>query len=727
VSDSTVPAGQDRPIALIIDDDPTVRLLVGECLRETDFTVHEANDGEEGLEAYRHIRPEIVLLDVLMPKLDGFGVCEAIRACPEGQHVPILMMTGLDDVDSINRAYEVGATDFITKPLSYALLRYRVRYLRRAARNLEQLHKSEQRLARAQRIAKLGHWEWNPRRNDVHVSGEIEHLFRVQAEGKRSEELADEILARVPEDEHDRLIAAFRTLLSTRRPLGVKHRFRLPDGTLRVVEQQAEFSSEEQHGESSITATAQDVTDEEAAAERIRHLAYHDSLTGLPNRESFKECMRQALDLAKRPKRRAAILFLDLDDFKRINDTLSHRIGDLLLERVAERIIRILRACDRVSRWVPETEASRVARLGGDEFTVLLSEIREPEDAALVADRLLRELAKPYMVAGNEIFVTVSIGIAVHPVDGDDVDRLLMNADTAMYHAKGAGKNVYRFYSESMNASALDRLAMETSLRRAIARNELFLCFQPQIDLKHGGIGGLEALARWRSGDQGMIGPAEFVPIAESCGLILEIGRWVLAKACRCAQRWQAAGRAVPVAVNVSGVQFRQPGMIDEIAEILGETGLDPALLELELTETVIMEGGHTNIDRLAELKEIGVRLAIDDFGTGYSSLSYLKQFPINALKIDRSFVKDLGVDRNDAAIARGIIAIAHGLDLEVIAEGVESKEQLDFLRAHHCDKVQGYLLGQPMHEDDVPRLLDGHPVEISTLLRDRESPTPEA
>ncbi|HET7776486.1 MAG TPA: EAL domain-containing protein, partial [Azospira sp.] len=448
---------------------------------------------------------------------------------------------------------------------------------------------------------------------------------------------------------------------------------------------------------SNYVAVFADISERKRHEERIRFLAEHDFLTGLPNRSLLHDRLEQAVVHGQRSGESLALLFLDLDRFKNINDSLGHHTGDALLQEVGRRIQTCVRGADTVSRP------------GGDEFVILLSSITSPQDAARVAEKLLSTLTRPYQLAGHELVITASIGIAVYPEDGEDFQTLLKNADAAMYYSKEAGRNSFHFFTQDMNARVFERLSLENSLRRALERQEFLLHYQPQVDLASGRVIGFEALIRWQHPELGLVPPLRFIPIAEDSGLIVPIGEWVLQEACRQNRAWQEQGMpAVPVAVNISVLQFRQPQFETTVAEALESSGLPPAFLELELTESMMLHQGEAAVGLLDRLKARGVQLSIDDFGTGYSSLAYLKRLPLDKLKIDQAFVRDIATDPDDAAITATIIQMAHNLGLAVIAEGVETEAELAFLQRHACGAGQGYHFARPMPAAEVPAFWQG-------------------
>lgn len=451
--------------------------------------------------------------------------------------------------------------------------------------------------------------------------------------------------------------------------------------------------------------------------DRLRQMAYYDSLTSLPNRRLFTEQLSLLLRLAQRNGETLALLFLDIDNFKRINDSLGHSAGDLLLREVGDRLSGSVRDSDVVAHYVESGPRIDVSRLGGDEFTVVLNHVEGRESVLMVAERLLASLSEPMVIGGHELVVTPSIGIALAPDDAQDVDGLLKAADTAMYHAKGSGKNTCLFYNKDMDAAGVERLQLEADIRRALENNEFVLHYQPQVDTRNGTVVGAEALVRWEHPEKGMIPPFRFIPLMEEMGFIGALGDWVLCEACRQMKEFENAGLKLPkVAVNVSALQFN-PAFISRVKQVLQDTGLSPEKLELELTEGVVMDDANSTMQALADLKEMGVSLSIDDFGTGYSSLSYLSRFPLDELKIDRSFVVELDKSENDASLVVAIIAMARSMNLRLVAEGVETHAQYHFLTSNGAHVIQGYLFSKPVTAEELKPLLS--PWHFMTEIQD--------
>jgi diguanylate cyclase (GGDEF)-like protein len=477
------------------------------------------------------------------------------------------------------------------------------------------------------------------------------------------------------------------------------------DGFNQMLEAIQERDSElEEHREQLENLVAIRTIDLKKANQKLTYQAYHDALTNLPNRALFIKRAEQAVEYAEYNNESLAILFIDLDNFKFINDTLGHAAGDHLLQEIGKRLL----TCTRLP-------SDTIARLGGDEFTILLRDIKDPTDAAMVADFIIKTLMTPLQFDQHEFYITPSIGISIYPQDGVDVGTLMKNADVGMYLAKKQGRNSYRFYISSANLESAERLNMENKLRQALECNEFEVWYQPRFEIKTGRLLGAEALVRWRSPDFNLVSPSQFIPLAEDTGLIIPLGEWVLRTACEESLRWQRAGEhPLSVSVNLSARQFVQADLLSTIERVLAETGMNPRLLELELTESLIMPNAEDTIETLNALKKMGMQISVDDFGTGYSSLSYLKRFPIDTLKIDQSFVRDMDHDADDCALVSAIIAMAHNLKLDVVAEGVEKIEQLKFLQGYNCDYVQGFLFGKPMPAEEFRRLLDN---PISPLL----------
>ena len=692
---------------LVVDDDTAARRLTRATLTRAGFDVVEASDGQKALEAVQLTMPDLVLLDVSMPVMDGFTACAKLRELAGGARVPVVMMTGLDDVESIERAFEVGATDFLTKPINWPILSHRVRYMLRASSAIDDLKQNQHRLSNAQRIGEMGDWEWDVAHDRIIPSKQAWRIFGHDIEQgvMRREGFFESIH---PED-LERVRSAFEHAIANGDNFAIEHRIHQAGGLVRQVRQQVEVIKRADSGQAlHLVGAVHDITQRMQAEDQIRRLAYYDTLTGLPNRLLITEQLEKALAHAERHSQQVAIMFVDLDHFKRVNDTLGHGAGDELLRIVSARLSNSIRLLDSVSRRGENDEnENSIARLGGDEFIVMLSDMKRVADAAGVARRLVAALNEPVTIMGTELYVSGSVGVSIYPHDGLDVDTLLMNADTAMYRAKKAGRGCVQFYDSSMNARAMHRLVMESMLRRALERHEFVLHYQPRIELSTGLIVGAEALIRWNQPERGTISPEEFIPLAEENGLVIPIGEWAIEQACRQSAQWRTEGlNPGSVAVNLAANHLRERNLPDLVARTLQAHSLPASSLEIEVTESVLMTDAELCIETARRLSDLGVGLLIDDFGTGYSSLSYLKKLPITALKIDKSFVRDLATDPDDAAIINAIIAMAHTLKLKVVAEGVETDAQRAFLKTSGCDEFQGYLFSRPVEAAEFARLL---------------------
>jgi PAS domain S-box-containing protein len=691
---------------LVVDDDAGGRRLTRATLVRAGFDVIEAEDGLIALEMLRKGLPDLILLDVSMPNKDGFETCEELREIPGADNVPVIMMTGLDDVQSIERAFKVGASDFITKPINWPILPHRVRYMLRASAAIAEMNENKRRLSNAQRIGEMGDWLWDTRTQRIVLSDQAWRIVGREPvrEGVDRETFLDFLH---PED-RERVDGALTQASQGQPSLAVQHRILRSDGVMRHVHQQIELALQDEQGHAlQVVGAVHDVTQRTDAEEQIRRLAYYDTLTGLPNRLLYREQLRTALRYAERNSQKVAVMFIDLDNFKRVNDTLGHSAGDELLKVVSGRLVSSLRAIDTVGRIVPEVrgdsrgeggnDSPSIARLGGDEFTVMVGGIKSSDDAAVVARRFVTELSQPMTIAGTEVFVGASVGIAIYPNDGVEIDNLLKHADIAMYRAKEDGKGRFHFYDPSMTHTAVTRMKTEVELRRALERDEFEMHYQSRLDVHTNAIVAAEALVRWRHPERGLVFPSEFIGLCEENQLVIPMGEWTIRAVCAQLAAWRDAGvPLVPVAVNLAASHLRDDRLLTVVAQALQQHRLPARLLEIEVTESILMEEPEVSIRTAKALAASGVRLAIDDFGTGYSSLSYLKRLPVSYLKIDKSFVRDVNTDVSDAAIVTATIAMAHMLDIRVVAEGVEEAQQLAFLRERGCDQYQGFLHSRP-------------------------------
>jgi diguanylate cyclase (GGDEF)-like protein/PAS domain S-box-containing protein len=793
---------------LVVDDELAARMMMQATLEEAGFIVETADCCERARELFRQMEFDLILLDVVLPDGDGYELCREMRAKKVDASIPVAIVTGLDDLESIRYAYESGATDFITKPVAWGTLPYRVKYLLRSAQTLTKLSVSEGknrallsnlpdiilcvrvdgRVSDVQAgvsVQNLSGWcypsevdghtylapeiyalveeqlrqiiaeknmgylefQWSPDATHLRdwearlvLQSELEVLMVVRDITPRKKyenqlrlwgnifESSNEAI--LITDIHFRAISvnkAFESMTGVKQAdifgvdvLAIGIRFEGSSRYREVVNQlhdtghwQGELINKRTSGEffpcwfsisrvlntqgviENYVAIFSDITEYKNSRERIDFLAHHDNLTGLPNRILLNDRLNIALAQANRLHEKLGLLFIDLDRFKNINDSLGHPVGDQVLKEVAERLVSAVRTGDTV------------ARLGGDEFIAMFPGVRDESSLADLTIKLRDLLQIPIAINNMSLRITSSIGIAIYPEDGKTGDELIKNADAAMYLAKERGRNNYQFYTPSLNSRTLYRLTLENDLRNAIDAGEFELHYQPQVVAATGEIWGVEALVRWRHAGRGLISPVEFIPLAEETGLIVPLGDWVLAQAVAQIKQWKACGISLLMSVNISALQFRQTDFLWKLNKLLADAQLTSSVLELELTETMLMDDTKNSILMLNRLRENGYRISIDDFGTGFSSLNYLRHFPVNLLKIDQSFIRDLKVEKESTAIVESIITLAHALGKETIAEGVETEEQCLWLQSRNCRMLQGYFIAKPMPVDQLEKWME--------------------
>ena len=700
-----------QPEVLLVDDDEVNLLLTALALRERGFTLVEASSGEQALAILRGWTPDIIVLDALMPGLDGFATCTALRQLPGFENVPVLMLTGLDDDASIARAYEAGASDFYVKATQWSLLAGRLQYLLRASRTRIELERSKSKLARAQDLARMGSFDWRRQNGGMLLSSEALRVFGC---GPQDALTLRGLLRMVPQEERRVLLRLLHDLLRQNSVLATDVPIVLFDGRQRVIHVEAEPEFNDHGQYAGYTGILQDVTERRHAEDKIRQLANFDALTGLPNRRQLLWRAERALEQARRMQHQFALLLIDLDRFKIINDTLGHGAGDEALVEVGRRLRACVRHSDQIMESGVEIAGARshrsleaVGRLGGDEFVALLPEVLDDQDAARVAQRVLDSLREPIFVSGQECFVTASVGVAIYPRDGTTVLDLLRNSDVAMYSVKAQGKNSAAIYTPLLAGRGREKLEIETALHKAIERNELVLHYQPKVDVRAARMVGAEALMRWQR-DGRLVPPGDFIPLAEETGLIVPLSEWALREAAKQARNWQQAfGFADSIAVNLPSRLFERSDLVEHIHQCVTSCGVPHRVIQLEITEDNLMKELQNVIPALHRLNEIGVEISIDDFGTGYSSLAYLTTLPISELKIDRSFVRDLGITPQSSAVVTAIIALARSLGLRVVAEGVETLRQMEVLHRLGCGLMQGFLFSRGVPADDLQRWLE--------------------
>src|SRR5213083_3412554 len=685
---------------LIVDDNEMNRDMFARRLERKGYVVGLAENAQELLQRVKQDAVDLVLLDVEMPEISGLDALQKLRECYSAAELPIIMVTAKTQSDDIVKALDLGANDYLANPIDFPVAVARIGTQLSHKRAQEALKESEERYALAARGSNDGLWDWSLSANVMYFSARWKAMLGYQEGeiGDRPEEWFD----RIHDADRERVkkeIAAHQEGLTPH--FESEHRVLHKDESIRWMLSRGVAIHDVSGNVLRMAGSQTDITEGKVS----------DPLTGLPNRLLFIDRVGRLIKHRKRHENHLfAVLFLDLDGFKMINDSLGHLIGDQLLLGVASRLEKCLRSTDTVARL---GETFTVARLGGDEFTVLLDDIKDPSDAKRAADRLMKALASPFLLGGKEVFTSVSIGIALSNSAYEQPEDILRDADTAMYRAKSLGKARYEVFDADMRAGMIARLQLETDLRRALERGEFRNFYQPIVNLASGDIVGFEALLRWEHPTRGLLGPEEFISVAEETGLIRELGWWNLREACRQISDWKANPDADPdliISVNLSVKQFLQPNLVSEIKGLLRELAFPPESLKLEITESTVMGDPSAAVEMLLQIKALGIRLAIDDFGTGYSSLSYLHRFPLDTLKIDRSFISGMCEGGEGMEIARTIMPLANNLRLDVVAEGVETIEQVAFLRKLHCKFAQGFYFSKPLAAEEAGALLIGQP-----------------
>lgn len=692
-----------NPLIMIVDPDDDFCTKVVKALDREGFSnIIRAMNGLEALVYFKKMSPYLVIMAADMPIKDGYSACELMRSLPGGERTSILLLVEGDEYKAINRAYKSGATEFERKPIEPRLLAKRAHYLLRNHHQMEELLRHEQRVSKAYRIARLGHWEWGVADNDFEVSLEVARMFRVSRRALKS---VDDILGKIHEEDRRGFAETNMRVLEDGISRRIEFHVTLPDGQERNFLQWVEVELDQEGEPTRLAGIIQDVTEQRANEAKIYSLAHYDTLTGLPNRGYLKQHLRFLLEQAELTESLVAVVVIDIDHFGRINNALGYGVGDELLCSLAhvlsEAIEQDWLITDRLTpedTHTPSHEQLLLLRTDADEFTLVISQLHSADKVGVIAERVSQLLAKPLKVDNQELSVTASMGISLYPLDAKEGLPLLECASAAVKHAKDQGRDNYQYFMQSLNQQALKRLGMESDLRKAVENGEFLVYFQPKVSLRTGRVDSMEALVRWQHPELGIVSPAEFVALAEDIGLIATVGEWVLYESCRYVKEWMEQGHNFKVAVNVSPLQFKDhTHLIEVVNTTLRKTGLPAKNLELELTESIFLKDTETNRHTASILRRMGIAIAIDDFGTGYSSLSYLTSFPVDTLKIDKSFVSCVSGDDQHAEVVRTIIHLAKSMNMKVVAEGIASSAEGHFLREAGCDYGQGYLYSPPL------------------------------
>jgi len=688
--------------ALLADDDAGIQLTLRALLEQKGFVVTTVNNGVAAVEAVAANVFTIVLLDIRMPQMDGFEACRSIRELDRGKDVPILMLTGQDDIDSIKKAFEMGATDFVVKPINLVLMGFRIDYIVRASNVAEELRKSQQRSRHAQRLANLGHIEWNIDHEVMHCSKGVREILLLPEQDRLTQ--LDHFIERVHADDKDRVESAIRQSLLNGKALNLEHRMVRPDGSIRFILQISEHRSDPLLL-NRMVVTLQDITDRIDTEKRIHALAYYDDLTGLPNRSLLIQHLDQILKSATRYKYTTAVIVLSIDKFEKVVESLDHESLENLIKLIAERLNDSCRDSDLLARQPNASHAEETvsyhqltAKLRSDEYVIVLSEISNPQAASVFLQRLTAQFEKAFQLKDSKIYVSTSAGISLAPFDGSSTNQLIKFAEIAKGVANKEDVGSFRYFKQELNDQVTRNFSLANDLRKALKQGALEVYYQPKISLHDESLVGVEALCRWNHPSLGAISPTEFIEIAEEEGLIAELGEWVLKTACNQMLQWRTEWNCdFSVSINISPKQLLDELAMKRIVEFVKNSPVQNRLVEFELTENTLLVNFESSLKILNQFVKMGCGLAIDDFGTGYSSLSYLGHLPAKTLKIDQSFIRSIDSDRQYTAIVSGIIKLAHSLGMTVIAEGVETTTQRAILAQEQCDEIQGYLISMAL------------------------------
>lgn len=680
---------------LVVDDDLVTRKTLVKILRNSGYTLLEADNGNIAIDIFNEHNPDLVLMDVIMPIMDGYEACSRLRKFTDYQNLPILMLTGLSDVESVDKAFDAGATDFITKPINWSLLEQRVRYALRATEMHKSLQRQQAKLTQAQRIARLGYWEMEIGSDDIICSLELLELLNLNT--SFNHQTISKFLKFVHPDDLEEFTQKFEHAIENALPFQIEHRLIRQDNVEMYVQQQTEIIFDASGSPVSIIGTLQDISELKSAEALISHQRYYDSLTDLPNRKQFTDRANKIITQPEYRHEIIAICLVGIDKLKNINETLGHDIVDDIILAYTQRLKTVSIGNPFISRYLDDT------------FALLITDLKNFNQVSDLVQQITNLNNQPVWVGENELHIQTSIGLSLYPVDNDDFDTILKGAENALNRAREGGGNQSVYYSEKMNREAHNRLEIERDMRKGLERNEFVVYYQPQIENKSGMVCGMEALVRWQHPEKGLIPPLHFIPIAEETGLIKSLGASVLRDSCIQTKKWNDAGIGkLRVGVNLSAVQMSDKGFYDEVISILKESQLPPSLLDLEITESMAVHDIDNVISILNKFQEKDITISMDDFGTGYSALNYLRQLPLDIIKIDRSFVKDIG-QGDDGSIAKAVIAMSHSLGMSVIAEGVETEAQLDFMLENNCEEIQGFYYSQPLPADEFEAFVIRH------------------